>query len=62
MPNKYCKTYYVGKQMRYHSEFSYNFHYFWFTVFWMIKNHEWENSRQKFKAMEREWQVKLWVT
>lgn len=62
MPSKYCKPYHVGKRMRYKSEFSFNFHYFWFSVFWMLHNREWHNTRQKFRAMERDWQTKLWLT
>lgn len=27
-----------------------------FRIKWLWKNRNWENTRQKFKAMEREWQ------
>ena len=29
--------------------------YYLFCIRWLWKNREWENTRQKFKAMEREY-------
>ena len=29
--------------------------YYLFCVKWLYKNRNWENTRQKFRAMEREW-------
>jgi hypothetical protein len=30
--------------------------YFLFCIKWLWKNRTWENTRQKFKAMERDWE------
>ena len=29
--------------------------YYIFCLRWLYKNREWANTRQKFKAMERDW-------
>lgn len=29
--------------------------YYLFCIRWLWKNREWRSSRQKFKAMERDW-------
>ena len=29
--------------------------YYLFCIKWLWKNREWENTRQKFKAMEKAW-------
>lgn len=33
-------------------------HYYLFRMHWLWKNRHWHNSRQKFKAMERDWEKK----
>jgi hypothetical protein len=33
--------------------------YYIFVMRWLWKNREWGNSRQKFKAMEKEWERRL---
>lgn len=32
--------------------------YFLFHIKWLWKNRTWENTRQKFKAMEKEWNAR----
>lgn len=29
--------------------------YYLFCLGWLYRNRKWENTRQKFRAMEREW-------
>lgn len=31
------------------------FRYYWFCIKWLWKNRTWENTRQKFKAMEKDY-------
>ena len=30
--------------------------YYWFRIKWLYKHRTWANTRQKFKAMERDWE------
>ena len=29
--------------------------YYWFCIGWLWNHKDWDNSRQKFKAMDKEW-------
>ena len=31
--------------------------YYWFCIRWLYKHHYWKDSRQKWKKMERDWEL-----
>jgi hypothetical protein len=33
--------------------------YYWFCIRWLYRNREWNNTRQKYKAMDREYRMSL---